>query len=119
MRLAYDLSILRHPPAGTARYATELLRAMRIIAGSDEIDETMGWPRGPRGGSVRRIWNLGSDLGGLTVGAVAVAARRRSDAWFSPANVLPLALPRPKIVSILDTNVVTARDLAGQRIAGW
>jgi len=119
MRLAYDLSILRHPPAGRARYATELLRAMRIIAGSDEIDETMGWPRGPRGGSVRRIWNLGSDLGGLTVGAAAVAARRRSDAWFSPANVLPLALPRPKIVSILDTNVVTARDLAGQRIAGW
>jgi glycosyltransferase involved in cell wall biosynthesis len=119
MRLAYDLSILRHPPAGTARYATELLRAMRVIAGSDEIDETMGWPRGPRGGSVRRIWNLGSDLGWLTVGAAAVAARRRSDAWFSPANVLPLALPRPKIVSILDTNVVTARDQYDRAYAAY
>jgi len=110
MRLAFDLSILRHPPAGTARYATELLRAMRLTAGQDEIDETMGWPRRPRGGSVRRIWNFGSDIGWLTIGAAAVASRRHSDAWFSPANVLPLALPRPKIVSILDTNVVGARD---------
>lgn len=110
MRLAFDLSILRHPPAGSARYATELLRAMVDIAGSDEIDEMMGWPRGPRGGSLQRIWNLGADLGWLTVGAAAVAARRRPDVWFSPANLLPLALPRPKVVSILDTNVVTARD---------
>jgi glycosyltransferase involved in cell wall biosynthesis len=83
---------------------------MRLTAGLDEIDVTMGWPRRPRGGSVRRIWNFGSDIGWLTIGAAAVATRRYSDAWFSPANVLPLALPRPKIVSILDANVVGVRD---------
>jgi glycosyltransferase involved in cell wall biosynthesis len=119
MRLAYDLSILRHPPAGTARYATELLRAMHVIAGSDEILETMGWPRRSRGGSIRRFWNFGSDLGWLTIGAAAVGVRRRPDAWFSPANVLPLALPRPKIVSILDANVVSARGQYDQVYAAY
>lgn len=119
MRLAYDLSILRHPPAGTARYATELLREMRVIAGRDTIDETMGWPRGARGGSARRIWNLGSDLGWLTAGATVVVARWRSDAWFSPANVLPLVLPRPKIVTIHDTNVVTAGDQYDRAYAAY
>jgi glycosyltransferase involved in cell wall biosynthesis len=108
MRLAYDLSILRHPPAGTARYAVELLRAMRAAQAEDEIVETAGWPRGARGGSVRRFVNLGSDLGWLTIGAATVAARHRPDAWFSPANILPLVLPRPKIVAILDANVMTA-----------
>lgn len=108
MRLAYDLSILRHPPAGTARYAVELLRAMRAGRADDEIVETAGWPRGARGGSVRRFINLASDLGWLTIGAAAVSARHRPDAWFSPANILPIVLPRPKIVAILDANVMTA-----------
>lgn len=110
MRLTYDLSIMRHPPAGTARYAIELLGAMRASSDNDEIDDVAGWPRGRRGGPVRRIGNLASDLGWLTIGAAAAAVQRHADAWFSPANVLPLALPRPKVVSILDANVVGARD---------
>lgn len=110
MRLAYDLSILRHPPAGTARYATELLEAMRRTAGSDDIRDTLGWPRGRRGGPLRRARNLGTDLGWLTIGAAAVAVRDQPDAWFSPANVLPFGLPRPKLVSILDANVVRTGD---------
>ena len=31
--------------------------------------------------------------------------RHRVDAWFSPANLLPVAMPRPMVVSILNSNV--------------
>ena len=110
MRLAVDLSILRHPAAGTARYAVELTRAMHLQAEADTIIETAGWLRLRRGLTIGRVVNLASDLGWLSVGADLVAARHRIDAWFSPANVLPLSLPRPKVVSILDSNVFRVRD---------
>lgn len=106
MRLGYDLSILRHPPAGTARYATELLGAMRAMRPGDTIVEAHGWPRRSQGGRRWRTFNLASDLGWLSLGASAKAATARVDAWFSPANVLPLALPRPMIVTIHDANVL-------------
>jgi alpha-1,3-rhamnosyl/mannosyltransferase len=43
----------------------------------------------------------------LTTGALAAAARRRADAWFGPANLLPPTLPRPMIVTIHDVNFLT------------
>jgi glycosyltransferase involved in cell wall biosynthesis len=109
MRLAYDHSVLRRPPAGTARYATELLAAMREQAAGDAIIVANGYPRMRRRGALRRPWNLGTDLAWLTVGAMGVATRHRIDAWFSPANILPFGLRRPMVVSILDSNVVAAR----------
>jgi glycosyltransferase involved in cell wall biosynthesis len=105
MRLGYDLSILRHPPAGTARYAVELLRAMRESQ-RDVIIEAHGWPRGPRGSPVWRVANFASEIGWLMVGAAGVALRHRVQAWYSPANTLPFALPRPLVVTIHDTNVL-------------
>ena len=107
MRLAYDLSVLRHPPAGTSRYATQLLAALRTARPDEDIDEARGWPRRSRAGGGWRAVNLASDIGWLTIGANAHAARRRSDVWFSPANVLPLALPRPMVVTIHDANVLS------------
>ena len=106
MRLGYDLSVMRHPPAGTARYATELLRAMAMARPDETIVEATGWPRRSRGGRRWRSLNLASDLGWLTLGANAAAARGRIDAWYSPANVLPLAMPRPMVVTIHDANVL-------------
>lgn len=106
MRLAYDLSILRYPPAGTARYATELLGAMRAMRPGDVIVEARGWPRRSQGGRRWRPVNLASDLGWLGLGANAAALAGQVDAWFSPANVLPLALPRPMVVTIHDANVL-------------
>lgn len=110
MRLAYDLSILRHPPAGTARYATELLAAMLASADRDRIVVGRGWPRIVRGGWLRRAANVASDIGWLTAGSATLAVRHRIDAWFSPANVLPYVLPRRLIVTILDSNVVRAKE---------
>lgn len=104
MKLAYDLSILRHPPAGTAVYARELLRAMVNAGGGDRIIPTNGWPRVARGGLLRRGANLAVDVGWLTLGSAAVAARNHVDAWYSPANVLPTSIRRPMIVTIHDVN---------------
>ena len=106
-RVAYDLSILRHPRAGTARYAVELLRAMRAGADHDELIEIPGWPRGPRGSRRWRAANLVSDVGWLTIGANLGAARHRVGAWYSPANTVPLWLPRPSVVTIHDTNFLS------------
>ena len=121
MRLAYDLSVLRHPPAGTSRYATQLLAALRTARPDEQIDEARGWPRRSRAGGGWRAVNLASDIGWLTIGANAHAAKGRSDLWFSPANVLPLALPRPMVVTIHDANVLSdiGYDRAYATYARW
>jgi glycosyltransferase involved in cell wall biosynthesis len=69
-----------------------------------------GWPRwrpSERLRPLRRVANLGIDVGWLTAGALAAAARHRADAWFGPANVLPPTLPRPMLVTIHDLNFLT------------
>lgn len=110
-RLGYDLSILRHPYAGTARYAEELLAAMRRSSGdADLVLPSRGLPRGPRASRIRRYLHLAEDMTWWSVGIPLVAARDRIDAWFSPANILPLALPRPCIVTIHDANFLVRPD---------
>lgn len=105
IRLGYDLSILRHPRAGTARYAEELLAAMTTAAAPEDLVlPTRGLPRGPRGLRFRRYLHLAEDLAWWGVGGAAVAARNRVSAWFSPSNTLLMALPRPMIVTIHDAN---------------
>jgi glycosyltransferase involved in cell wall biosynthesis len=105
LRVGVDMSILRHPPAGTARYAVELLSAMRSTAApSAKLMTVPGFPRAGRGHRVRRYFNLANDLIWWSAGAVATCAARRMDVWFCPANILPLALPRGQVVTIHDVN---------------
>jgi glycosyltransferase involved in cell wall biosynthesis len=104
-RVGVDMSILRHPPAGTARYAVELLSAMQSVAAPTEtLIPVAGFPRAGRGHRVGRYLNLASDLIWWSTGAVVTCAARRMDAWYSPANTLPLALPRRQVVTIHDAN---------------
>ena len=95
LRVGVDMSILRHPRAGTARYAVELLSAMQSMAApSETLIPVAGFPRSSRGHRVRRYFNLATDLIWWSAGSLVTCATRRIDAWFSPANTLPLALPR-------------------------
>jgi glycosyltransferase involved in cell wall biosynthesis len=104
-RVGYDLSILRHPHAGTARYAEELLRALRASgAPGDMVYASAGLPRASRGHRVLRYANLAGDLAWWAAGIQLVAARRNVDVWFSPANILPLAILRPTVATIHDAN---------------
>lgn len=109
MRLVIDMSVVRQAPhAGTARYAREVMAAMSAtLPHGAHLLPVSGWPRwrgAPRVRSVQRVANLGIEVGWLAGGALAVAARRRADGWFGPANLLPPALPRPMVVTIHDLN---------------
>jgi len=111
LRVGVDMSILRHPHAGTARYANELLSEMHAIAApSETLVPVAGFPRVRRGHRVGRYLNLASDLVWWSTGAVATCAVKKMDVWFSPANILPLALPRGQVVTIHDVNFLTHPD---------
>jgi glycosyltransferase involved in cell wall biosynthesis len=106
MRVGVDLSILRHPPSGTSRYATEVLAALPAALGAEwEVVGFGGFPRARWRNAIRRPVNLAGDLAWWTLGSSVRAAAGRIDAWYSPSNILPLGLPRPKVVTIHDANL--------------
>lgn len=106
-RVGVDLSILRHPPSGTARYATEVLAALPAALGAgSEVVGFGGFPRAHWRNAIRRPVNLAGDLAWWTIGSSVRAAAGRIDVWYSPSNILPLALPRPKVVTIHDANLL-------------
>lgn len=112
MRLVIDMTVARQAPhAGTARYARQVLGAMGGAPPTGaQLIPVGGWPRwgsSERLRPLRRVANLGVDLGWLSAGALAMAARHRADAWFGPANLLPPTLPRPTVVTIHDLNFLT------------
>ncbi len=116
-RVGFDLSILRHPPSGTSRYASEVLAALPAALGrGSEISVFAGFPRARWRSSVRRPANLAGDLAWWTVGTSFHAATSRIDVWYSPSNILPLAMPRPKVVTIHDANLF---DPAGNHDRGY
>ncbi|HUP83069.1 MAG TPA: glycosyltransferase family 1 protein [Candidatus Limnocylindria bacterium] len=112
MRLVIDMTVASQAPhGGTARYAREVLAAMTgAPPPGAQLIPLNGWPRwrsNQRLRPLRRVANLGLDVGWFTTGALAAAARHRADAWFGPANLLPPTLPRPMVVTIHDLNFLT------------
>jgi glycosyltransferase involved in cell wall biosynthesis len=111
VKLGYDLSILRHPYGGTARYAVELLHAMEASTSrGDEIIVDRAWPRTARGHRIRRFVNLAADVGWLAVGIPITVFRRGIDVWYSPSNIISPTLRRPAIVTIHDVNFLVQPD---------
>jgi glycosyltransferase involved in cell wall biosynthesis len=111
VRLGFDLSILRHPYGGTARYAEELLAAMTAVCRpADAVITAPGWRRLRRGHRVLRVLNLAADLMWTTVGVPATALRRDVDVWYTPSNIIPPVLHRPSIVTIHDVNFLLQAD---------
>ncbi len=106
-RVAVDMSILRHPPGGTSRYAVEILARLPDALGHgylvDPVQSSrrVRWRR-PLGQAA----NLTGDMIWWTLGATYASATRGIDAWYSPSNILPLTLPRPMIVTIHDANLL-------------
>ena len=105
VRLGFDLSILRHPYGGTARYAEELLLAMRGAGASgDQLVAYRGWRRFARGHRWLRFVNLAGDLTWTGLGIPGLVLRDRLTIWYSPSNIIPPLLPRPAVVTIHDVN---------------
>jgi glycosyltransferase involved in cell wall biosynthesis len=109
-RVGVDLSIFRHPPSGTSRYATEILAALpAALGGGWEVVGFGGFPRVRWRNALRRPVNLAGDLTWWTLGSRVRAAAGRIDAWYSPSNILPLGLPRPMVVTVHDANLFEPR----------
>jgi glycosyltransferase involved in cell wall biosynthesis len=110
MRVGVDLTILRHPPSGTYRYATEVLAALPAALGDGwEVVGFGGFPRARGRNVLRRPMNLAGDLAWWTLGSSMRAAAGRIDVWYSPSNILPLGLRRPRVVTIHDANLFDPR----------
>ena len=111
MRLGYDLSILRHPYGGTARYAEELLVAMqRSARPGDRLNAYRGLRRFPRGHRWLRFVNLAADLAWTGLGIPGLVLRDGLDIWYSPSNIVPPILTRPAVVTIHDVNFLLQPD---------
>ncbi len=111
MKVGFDLSILRHPYAGTARYAEELLLAMKGGAEpGDRLVAYRGWPRIARGHRWLRFVNLASDLSWAGLGIPSLVLRDRLKVWYSPSNIIPPLLWRPAVVTIHDVNFLLQPD---------
>ncbi len=111
MRLGFDLSILRHPYGGTARYAEELLLAMeRASASADRVKTYRGWPRIARGHRWWRFANLAADLTWMGLVIPGLVLRDRLSVWYSPSNIIPPFISRPAVVTIHDVNFLLQPD---------
>jgi alpha-1,3-rhamnosyl/mannosyltransferase len=105
VRLGFDLRIMRYPPGGTALYPQIALERMTLHRPADwRVVGLPGWTRLSHGhplpAPARRAVNVAMDAGWMTVGANLAAAQHRLDAWFTPASLLPLALPRPSVAIV-------------------
>lgn len=104
--MGVDMSILRHPPAGTARWATGLVRALRADD-ELEISEWLGPPRLRRGGVARKVGNLLRERAWFGFELPRTARRAEIEALLMPANLTASRTRLPQVVTIHDVNFLT------------
>ena len=106
LRVGVDLSILRHPLAGSARWALGLHRVLR---GRDDL-EVMAW-LGPRrlqrGGALRKVGNLVRERAWYDLLVPRLARRAGVDVLLMPVNLSARTRSTPQVVTILDVNFLT------------
>lgn len=106
LRVGVDMSIMRHPFAGTARWATGLVRALRA---DDELDinEWLGPSRLRRGGPARRVGNLLRERTWFAFELPRTARRAEIEVLLMPANLTASRTTLPQVVTIHDVNFLT------------
>jgi glycosyltransferase involved in cell wall biosynthesis len=98
-----DMSILRHPFAGSSRWATGLLRALRERPELD-IQPWIGPRRVSRGGLPRKVLNLLIDSYWLDVELARRARETGRDVLLMPVNLTSARARVPQVVTIHDLN---------------
>jgi len=98
-----DMSILRHPHTGSARWATGLLG--ELTRRSDLEVRSWAGPRRFRfGGPVRKVTNALIDSYWLDVGLPRAAHATRRDVLLMPVNLSSARSSVPQVVTIHDVN---------------
>jgi glycosyltransferase involved in cell wall biosynthesis len=100
------MSILRHPLAGTARWATGLVRALKADD-ELEIEEWLGPPRLHRGGVARKVGNLLRERAWFGFGLPRAARHAEIEVLLMPANLTASRIRIPQVVTIHDVNFLT------------
>jgi len=106
MRVGVDMSILRHPFAGTARWATGLVDSLRREQ-DVQLTEWRGPRRSVRGGAARKVLNLLRERAWYDIGLPRAASRAHSDVLLMPANLTSGRTSVPQVVTIHDFNFLT------------
>jgi glycosyltransferase involved in cell wall biosynthesis len=106
MRVGVDMSILRHPFTGSARWANGLVDSLRLEQ-YVQLTEWMGPRRLVRGGAARKVLNLLRERAWYDIGLPRAASRARSDVLLMPANLTSGRTSVPQVVTILDVNFLT------------
>lgn len=121
LRIGVDMSILRHPPSGSASWATGLLEALGRDAGL-ELHPWIGLRRLRRGGPIRKLANVMRDEYWFRVALPRLARQLPADVVLLPVNLSMARGPIPQVVTILDVNFLSrpaTYDAAYARYAAW
>lgn len=113
-----DMSIMRHPFGGSARWAVGLLRSLRVRADLD-VRAWLGPRRLARGGPTHKVLNLLLDSYWLDVGIPRAASRARRDVLFMPVNLTSAHSPFPQVVTIHDLNFLLEPEAYDRAYAAY
>ncbi len=109
LRIAVDLSILRHGVSGSSTYATGLYAALRDIP-SLELRAWRGPMRRRWRSPIRKPFNAAQERYYYEIGLPAAARRWRADVLLMPVNLTARRTAIPQLVSILDVNFLLQPD---------
>ena len=107
IHVGVDMSIVRHPFAGSARWAVGIARALASQPGIT----TTAWPGRERFGwsnSSRKVANWALDRYWYEVELPRLVRKQRCDVLFLPVNLVARRTRIPQVVSILDVNFMSA-----------
>ena len=113
-----DMSIMRHPYGGSARWTAGLLRSLRVLPDLN-VRSWMGPRRLGRGGPMRRIFNLLIDSYWLDVGLPREARRTRRDVLLMPVNLTSTSSALPQVVTIHDLNFLLEPEAYDRTYAAY
>lgn len=106
LRVGVDMSILRHPFAGTSRWATGMVRTLRADP-SLAVNEWVGARRLKRGGPARKVGNLLLERAWYDFELPRRAQGAGVQALIMPANLTAGRTKIPQIVTIHDVNFLS------------
>jgi len=118
LRVGVDLSILRHPHTGSARWALGLHRALR----HDPALELVPWigpRRFRRGGQIRKVLNFIRERSWYDLVLPRLAGQSRVAVLLMPVNLAARRGPIPQVVTILDVNFLTAPNTYDRAYAAY
>ncbi len=108
LRIGVDMSILRRPPSGSARWARGLYRALGTYAPRLTLLPWGGSARIEWGGPLRKGLNLARDRFWYDLAIPLRSRQQNADALLMPVNLTARLGAPPQVVTIHDVNFLSA-----------